>query len=78
MKAGVDFGTTLVKAVWQNQDASYQYFTTADAPLEVLMHRLHADNISTIYAAGDIVQSGTAWHRSLYSTGINFAFFSSH
>ncbi len=51
MKAGIDFGSSLVKAVWK-EEGNYQFFTTADSPLEALPARLRIAGITEITAAG--------------------------
>ncbi|HII15652.1 MAG TPA: hypothetical protein HA362_05040 [Nanoarchaeota archaeon] len=50
MKAGVDFGTTLVKAVWNNRD--YRFASTADYGFDEIMAEMKADGIRQINAAG--------------------------
>ena len=50
MHAGIDVGSSLTKVVWKAQD--YQFATTADKPLEVILEELRADNVKELYAAG--------------------------
>jgi pantothenate kinase len=52
MKAGVDFGSTLVKACWQAPDGTIRYASTADMTRESLATALAADGVSVIHATG--------------------------
>jgi len=51
MKAGIDFGTSLVKAVWKKDD-DYRFASTTDIELEELISELKHDNIKEIYLTG--------------------------
>ena len=50
MKAGIDFGTTLVKAVWKKGD--YRFASTAEMPLEQIIENMKSDSIRKVHAAG--------------------------
>jgi len=51
MKAGVDFGTSLVKAAWMN-DGRFRFSSTADAKLEEIARQLSDDGVRKINLAG--------------------------
>ena len=51
MKAGVDFGTSLVKAVWKNGE-EYRFSSTADTELEEITRQLSDDGVRRIHLAG--------------------------
>jgi len=51
MKAGVDFGTSLVKAVWMN-DGKFRFSSTADTGLEEIAKQLSADGVRRVHRAG--------------------------
>jgi len=51
MKAGVDIGSSLVKAVWIKEEG-YKLFSTADTPLEEIAQELKEDGIKRINVVG--------------------------
>lgn len=51
MKAGVDFGSTLVKAVWI-ADGKYRFSSTANKSLDELVKELRDSNVTDIRIAG--------------------------
>jgi len=51
MKAGVDFGSSLVKAVWMN-DGQFRFSSTADVELEEIARQLSDDGVKKIHLAG--------------------------
>jgi pantothenate kinase len=52
MKAGVDFGSTLIKAYWQGKDGYEQFVSTADMPRDGLIAALAKDGVASIHATG--------------------------
>lgn len=51
MKAGLDFGSTLIKAAWMNE-GKLRFATTADTSLENIVRLLHSEGIKQINIAG--------------------------
>lgn len=51
MKSGIDFGSSLVKAVWLH-NGEFKFFSTANTPLEEIIKQLTIDNVKKINAAG--------------------------
>lgn len=51
MKAGLDFGSSLVKAVWVEQ-GFYQYLSTADCSLQKLAYQMAQADVTHINVAG--------------------------
>ena len=51
MKAGMDFGSSLVKAAWMN-DRKFRFATTADLKLEEIARQLSDDDVKRIHIAG--------------------------
>lgn len=51
MKAGVDFGSSLVKAVWMN-NGNYRFSSTADFGIDELTRQLYDDGVRKINIAG--------------------------
>ncbi len=49
--AGMDFGTTLIKAVWKPAD-SYKFKSTKDVPIEHIIDELKQDGIKEIQVEG--------------------------
>ena len=50
MKAGIDFGTTLIKAVWTEND-DYHFASTKDVPLEEIVAQLKAAGVEQVGVA---------------------------
>lgn len=51
MKAGADFGTSLVKVVWM-KDGQYRLYSTADVPLEGIVRQMEDEGVRSINVAG--------------------------
>lgn len=51
MKAGIDFGSSLTKAVWMH-DGEYQFASTADMTLEDIAKNLRNHGVQRIHIAG--------------------------
>lgn len=51
MKAGFDVGSTLIKAVWQ-EDGQWQFDSTAHQPLDVLLRKLQKKRITQLHITG--------------------------
>ena len=51
MKAGIDFGSSLTKAVWMH-DGEYQFASTLDMPLEDIAKNLRNHGVQRIHIAG--------------------------
>ena len=51
MKAGVDFGTSNVKAVWMGRGEQV-FLSTADTSLDFIVQQMKADGVRKICAAG--------------------------
>ncbi len=51
MKAGIDLGTTLVKAAWM-KDGQYQLVSTADSSLEEIAQRMKREGVIDVSLAG--------------------------
>jgi len=51
MRAGVDLGTTLVKAAWM-RDCQYQFASTADSSLEDIAKRMKRESVTDLSLAG--------------------------
>jgi type II pantothenate kinase len=51
MKAGLDIGSSLVKAVWMN-GGKYRYASTADAPLEQIARQMSEERVTHLNLAG--------------------------
>ncbi|PIN73383.1 hypothetical protein COV20_04095 [Candidatus Woesearchaeota archaeon CG10_big_fil_rev_8_21_14_0_10_45_16] len=51
MKAGIDFGSTLVKAVWK-REGKYEFLSTADVPLDELARKLNEGGVTRVNRAG--------------------------
>ena len=51
MKAGIDFGASLVKSVWMKSN-EYKFYSTADSTLEEIKYHMETDGISTINIGG--------------------------
>ena len=51
MKAGIDFGSSLVKAVWM-EDGEYQYLSTADVSFDEMVQRLKENGVRQLNMAG--------------------------
>ncbi len=51
MEAGVDFGSSLTKAVW-NEHGFHQYSSTADCPLKKIAYSMAQANVTQINVAG--------------------------
>jgi pantothenate kinase len=52
MKAGVDFGSTLIKAYWRQRRTDEQFASTADMSRDELIAALAKDGITSIHATG--------------------------
>lgn len=51
MKAGIDFGSTLTKAVWM-VGSCYRFASTADTKLEEIVNEMKSDGVKRLYVAG--------------------------
>ena len=51
MKAGIDFGTTLVKVVWKHEN-NYTFLSTAKQPLEEIIKELKKEGIKQLNIVG--------------------------
>lgn len=51
MKAGIDFGTSLVKAVWMHGEG-YKFVSTADGPLDEIVQQMKNDQVRELHIAG--------------------------
>lgn len=51
MKAGIDFGTTLVKAAWKT-NGEFKFSSTADTPLEDIIDQLKGDGVTQVNFTG--------------------------
>lgn len=65
MKAGIDLGTTLVKAAWM-KDGQYQLASTADSSLEDITQRMKNEGVK------DISLTGINWTSERISTLAEF------
>ncbi len=65
MKAGIDLGTTLVKAAWM-KDGQYQLASTAESSLEDITRRMQNDDVK------DISLTGINWNLERISTLAEF------
>lgn len=61
MKAGIDFGSSLVKAAWKN-DGEWRFASTADTPLEDISRRLGKEGITRAHIAGIGYSEANAEH----------------